>query len=128
MFSKKPKEEMDAGTNYARGVQAEKMASDYLKDKGYSLIKMRYKTKFGEIDIIAVIDDILCFVEVKTRGNERDALESVTARSQIRIEKSALHFLSEYPEYESYGMRFDVIAITPPFHISHLDNAWEARS
>ena len=115
-------------TSHARGVHAEGLAADYLIRKGYLILKSRYKTKFGEIDIIAKKDDTICFVEVKSRGNTMDAFESVTYRSQKRIEQSALSFISEYPEYMESGMRFDVIAVTPPFHITHLDNAWEARS
>lgn len=126
MFGKKPEESQE--TNYARGVRAEALAEDYLKARGYSILRQRYKTKFGEIDLIALQDDVLCFIEVKRRGSEGDAFESVTPRSQKRIEQSALFFLSENPEYYDYAMRFDVIAVTPPFHITHLDNAWEARS
>lgn len=115
-------------TNHSRGLQAEGLASDYLEGKGYKILQTRYKTKFGEIDIIAMKASVVCFVEVKSRNNKGDALESVTPRIQKRIEHSALFFLSEYPHYQDYDLRFDVIAVTPPFHITHLDNAWEARS
>ncbi|MGH1457144.1 MAG: YraN family protein [Alphaproteobacteria bacterium] len=115
-------------TNHARGVEAESLAQEYLEGKGFSVIKTRYKTKFGEIDLIVKQDDVLCFVEVKARSNKASALESVTFRSQKRIERSALFFLSEFPEYIDFGMQFDVITITPPFHVTHLENAWEARS
>jgi putative endonuclease len=118
----------DDMTNYARGVKAENLAVDYLKNYGYEILKTRYKTKFGEIDIIAKHEDCLCFIEVKMRGSERDALESVTPRIKKRIENSALFFLSENAAYNDFGMRFDVIAVTPPFHIRHLDNAWQTRS
>lgn len=115
-------------TNHERGVKAESLAVDYLKNHGYEILETRYKTKFGEIDIIARLEDFLCFVEVKMRANEGDAFESVTARSQKRIEQSALYFLSSFPEYNDYGMRFDVIAVTPSKGITHLDNAWQTGS
>ncbi len=118
------RKKQDGLTNHARGVEAEGLAVDYLQNHGYEILKTRYKTKFGEIDIIAKKDDVLCFVEVKMRGCERDAFESVTARSQKRIEQSALFFLSAFPEYNDCGMRFDVIAVTPSKGITHLDNAW----
>ncbi len=101
---------------------------DYLQNHGYEILKTRYKTKFGEIDIIAEADNVLCFIEVKARKNKVDAFESVTPRIQKRIEQSALFFISEFPEYADYGMRFDVVAVIPPFGITHLDNAWEASS
>lgn len=129
MFSRaKPSCDPEGQTNYSRGVEAEEHAANYLRERGYKIIKQRYKTKFGEIDIIARKGDIVCFVEVKARKTKAEALESVTPRAQRRIEQSALFFLSEYPEYVDFMMRFDVIAIAQPFEITHLDNAWEARS
>ncbi len=113
-------------TNHAVGVQGEDMAAQYLLQQGYNILARRYKTKFGEIDLIVEKEHILCFVEVKIRQSTAEALESITARARTRIEKSALYYLSEHPEMMGRGMRFDVIAIAKPFQITHLDNAWEA--
>ncbi|PCI99990.1 MAG: YraN family protein [Alphaproteobacteria bacterium] len=119
-------------TNYARGVRAEEEAARYLAAQGYAILRQRYKTKFGEIDLIVQKDNLLCFVEVKMRGNIAEALESITSRVQKRIENAALFFLSEHPDYMNYDMRFDVIAMRyapdSTLEITHLDNAWEARS
>ncbi len=128
MFGKDAATQEKGITNYSRGVAAEECARDYLMRKGAQIIRTRYKTKFGEIDLIAKLDDVLCFIEVKSRGSQADAFESVTSRIQKGIEQSALFFLSENPEYADCGMRFDVIAVSPSFEITHLDNAWEARS
>ncbi len=123
---------MSKETNYSRGVMAEGKASSFLEGNKFNILKKRYKTKFGEIDIIAEKGNVLCFVEVKMRGTITEALESVTPRSQKRIENSALLFLSENLEYTDYDMRFDVIAITKgvngDFSITYLDNAWEATT
>jgi len=128
ILPKQKKEE----TSYSKGVRSEKLAGDYLQKKGFSIVEVRYKTKFGEIDIIAKQEALLCFVEVKVRQKFADAMESVTKRAQKRIENSALFFLSEYPEYMNYDMRFDVITISGDMSgnmkISHLDNAWLASS
>lgn len=115
-------------TNYSKGVRAENIAADYLQRKDFGILETRYKTKYGEIDIIAKKDDMICFVEVKVRKNKADALESVTTRAQQRIENAALYFLSENPDYVACDMRFDVITISGDANISHLDNAWLARS
>lgn len=112
-------------TNYARGVGAEELAEKHLSDKGFQILRKRFKTKFGEIDLITQKDNLICFVEVKIRQKQEDALESVTKRARKRIEQSALVFLSQNPQYENYDLRFDVVAISAPFHILHLDNAWE---
>lgn len=126
--SKKSPNKDPQQTSYAKGVAAESKAAEFLIGGGYKIIEQRYKTKFGEIDIIAQKDNILCFIEVKVRRNYADALEAVTPRSCRRIERSALFYLSENPESLTRDMRFDVIAITEGCKISHLDNAWQASS
>jgi len=123
MVTMKPKE-----TNYAKGVQAEKTARGYLEKRGYKLIQARYKTKYGEVDLLMSKDRILCFIEVKARAQELDALEAVTARSRKRIENAALFFLAEHPEYNNFDMRFDVVTVTGDSSVQHLDNAWEVVS
>ena len=49
-------------SNYQIGLNAEIITSNYLKNKGYSILKHRYKTIYGEIDLIASKDDLLIFV------------------------------------------------------------------
>ncbi len=112
-------------TNHAVGIQGEDMAAVYLEEQGYAVLERRYKTKFGEIDLIVEKDEVVCFVEVKIRQTLEDALASVTLRARRRIEQSALFYISQNPEIQGNPMRFDVIAIVKPFQITHLDNAWE---
>lgn len=119
----------DAGiTSYALGVKAEDIAADFLIKKKYKILERRYKTKFGEVDLIAQQKSMICFVEVKARNSEEEALLSVTPRCRKRVENAALLYLSEHPEFSSYDLRFDVVAISRDFHVLHLDNAWEAYS
>lgn len=115
-------------TNHAKGMHAEEMAQAYLVEQGYEIIHTRYKTKFGEIDVIARKGNLICFIEVKMRQNIGDALHAITPRTRKRVEQSALYFLSAYPEAVACDLRFDVVAITKDFKITHLDNAWEAGS
>lgn len=51
-------------TNFKKGVDAERLAADYLQAQGYSILKNRYKTKFGEIDLIIQHKNLIAFVEV----------------------------------------------------------------
>ena len=62
-------------------------ASDYLTKKGYQIIERNYRCRIGEIDIIAIERDCLCFIEVKYRKNEKtgDPLEAVDKRKQQKI-------------------------------------------
>jgi putative endonuclease len=113
---------------YKKGARLEKLAAFYLRAKGYQILKIRYKSSVGEIDIIARRKNQLVFVEVKGRGDLTSALDSVTRRNRARVEQAARHFLAVHPHYIAFDMRFDVVVFTPPFVFRHLDNAWRPRS
>lgn len=113
---------------YKKGHAVEALAALYLRLKGYKIIKMRFKTPGGEIDIIARRKNQIVFVEVKGRGEMQAALESVTVRNQSRVEKAARYFIAQHPQLAGFDMRFDAIVFAPPFSFQHLDNAWAARS
>ena len=120
---------MKAVTSYKKGVIAEQEAAAYLKRKGYKVLKSRYRTKFGEIDLIVRKKKLIAFVEVKAHKAIEDSYYAVTLKTRRRIEQSALWFLSEYPEYSDFDMRFDVLAFgqdpqTGEQSIQYLDNAW----
>jgi putative endonuclease len=87
-----------------------------------------YRTRLGEIDLIARESDTLVFVEVKSRRRGVPA-EAVTPEKQRRLSMAALHFLRKYNLLEVRS-RFDVVAIVwpddrrPP-EIEHIRNAFE---
>jgi len=108
---------------YDAGLKAEKMAAAYLRLKGYKILSERYKTAHGEIDIIAQKNNLIAFIEVKARQTKTQALESITPKMKKRISDSAPHFISQHNDPDM-DYRFDVISVTPPFSIHHLDNAW----
>ena len=94
------------------GKCGEEIAVDFLKEQGYEIIARNYKSRFGEIDIIARDKDTLCFVEVKTRHSKEfgSPEEAVTAFKQRQIAKSALAFLKERALLNKKA-RFDVVSI-----------------
>ena len=104
----------------------ENIASRYLVEKGYDIIKRNYRVKAGEVDIIAMYSGVLVFIEVKTRKNSDFAYarESVNIRKQSPIRNVARSFISEnYISYES--MRFDVIEIyTDNKYIQHFKDTF----
>lgn len=110
-------------TSYQHGLWAESMAAFYLRLKGYRILKWRYKTPIGEIDLIAQKGTALVFVEVKLRPRLDQGLEAVQEKSQRRIEAAARHYMAQ-SRSPVLDMRFDVIAISWPYFIRHLDNAW----
>lgn len=94
------------------GREGEKRVAEYLKKKGYIIVKRNYRDRFGEIDIVAERDNTLAFVEVKTRekGALVSGLEAVNAAKQQRLYKTAMLFLQRINgEYEP---RFDVAEVT----------------
>jgi putative endonuclease len=109
---------------YDLGLRAESYAALWLRLKGYKILAQRYKTHGGEIDIIARKGNSICFIEVKARPDKPTAMECITPKMRARIEKAAMHYIS-HNNVEGCELRFDVIAIYPPFFIHHLDNAWQ---
>lgn len=103
---------------------AEGAAELFLRAKGFEILERRYKTPVGEIDLIAVDDQYLVFVEVKARTSVDIALESITPKMRARINDAASHFFSAKPQYSGYPMRVDVVAVKLPFTIRHLENAF----
>jgi putative endonuclease len=112
------------------GKSGEDLAVRFLRNKGYSIIGTNYRTRYGEIDIIARQRKILVFVEVKTRkGSFLDTpLSAVTATKQRHISMAAQEYLCKNDLFKSEA-RFDVIAVhlegegAP--RIEHIDNAFE---
>ncbi|NCQ89226.1 MAG: YraN family protein [Alphaproteobacteria bacterium] len=114
---------------YDRGVAGEAQAVKYLQANGYEILSERYKTKYGEIDIIARQKNVIAFIEVKARVTVEQALQSITPKMKMRIANAALFFLSECEAANQCDLRFDVIAIQSPLSagntVTHIDNAWQ---
>ncbi|HIJ91483.1 MAG: YraN family protein [Desulfobulbaceae bacterium] len=95
------------------GQQGETLASRYLSRQGYRVILRNYRTKQGEIDIVAEEQGVLVFVEVKTRRSQQcgHPFEAVTPAKCRQISKAALQYLAETGR-EGQPARFDVVAIS----------------
>ena len=116
----------------AGGMQGEALVARYLRERGYQLAAHGYRSRYGEIDLIAWDGDVLCFVEVKTRTNTDMALprEYVTPAKQRRLKKTALCYLQE--KALDCPARFDVAEVyaDSPYsrenaRIEYLENAFE---
>lgn len=94
------------------GTIGEKIAQKYLEKKEYKIICTNYYTISGEIDIIAIKDNNLVFIEVKTRTNVKygNPSEAVNNTKKQHIKRSAAIFLT-HNNYSTYKIRFDVIEI-----------------
>lgn len=111
------------------GRWGENVAVDYLKSKGYSIFDRNYRTPYGEIDIVASSQDLLIFVEVKTRRSTSYGMPeaSITQQKRKHIIDSVGFFFQENPDLD-VDWRIDVIAIcgkktTTKPEIIHFQNA-----
>lgn len=114
-----------------RGAWGEQAAADFLVQKGYTILARNYRTRRGEIDIIAVCEKYLVFVEVKTRRSGRfcTAREAVDERKQRRLILTAEQWMQAHPT--ALQPRMDVIEVygfenEPVYEIHHLENAFDA--
>lgn len=108
------------------GVSAEARAEAYLTEHGYRILARRFKTRYGEIDIVAQADTLLAFVEVKARARIDDAAYAVTPRQQQRIVDAARAWLMTHPEHAAFDLRFDALLIAPKQMPCHLMAAFDA--
>src|SRR5580693_3963492 len=78
---------------FRTGLSAESRAAAYLMAKGYRILAKRFRTPYGEIDIVARRRNLVAFVEVKARATLDDAAFAVTPRQQGRIIDAAQAWL-----------------------------------
>lgn len=111
---------------FRTGVSAEQRAADYLLADGYQVLAQRFKTPYGEIDIIARSRDLVAFVEVKARARLVDAAYAVTPRQRQRIIAAAEAWLAKNPDHADLELRFDAMLIAPGHPPQHLPGAFDA--
>lgn len=93
------------------GADSESMAVTFLKENGYKIIERNYRTKIGEIDIIAKDGDTIVFIEVKARKSRAyNPKEAVTSSKKRKISMVALYYLKSTRQINKRA-RFDVVAI-----------------
>jgi putative endonuclease len=94
------------------GKSGEEMACRELQRQGYAILARRYRTRYGEIDIVARDGPTIIFVEVKARTSDHygDPTESVTLHKQARITAMAEDFIARRG-LAGAPCRFDVVAV-----------------
>lgn len=119
------------GRNNENGAWGERVAASFLRRRFYRVIETGYRSRFGEIDIIARKGKFLVFVEVKLRKSDRfaQAMEFVDAHKQNRLIQTSSMYLAENPT--ELQPRFDVIEVYAPQGaetkrplINHLEDAF----
>lgn len=90
----------------------ENLAETYLKQNGYKILTKNFTCKIGEIDIIGIDKNLICFIEVKTRYNLKYGYpcEAVTRNKMMKIYKSSQVYILKNRLFK-YSFRFDIIEI-----------------
>jgi len=113
---------------FRTGLSAESRAAAYLMAKGYRILAKRFRTPYGEIDLVAKKRNLLAFIEVKARASLDEAAYAVTPRQQARIIDAAQAWLMTHPDHAEFDMRFDAILIAPRRLPRHLLAAFDASA
>jgi putative endonuclease len=113
---------------FRTGLSAETRAAAFLMAKGYRILAKRFRTPYGEIDIVARRRNLVAFVEVKARASLDEAAFAVTPRQQARIIEAAQAWLMAHPEHAEFELRFDAVLIAPRHLPRHLLAAFDAST
>jgi putative endonuclease len=114
-------------SNQSFGKLGEEEAAKFLKGLGYKILARNFRTRWGEIDIVAKDGACLVFAEVKTRTSDRFGApeEAVTRTKQEHLIKAAQIYLSQTKQANALW-RIDVLALLKQndgFAVRHLKNA-----
>ncbi|MDH5365969.1 MAG: YraN family protein [Cyclobacteriaceae bacterium] len=107
------------------GAKGEKLAATYLQNKGYKIVTLNYRYKHSEIDIIAQNENIVVFVEVKTRSSKNfgNPEEAVNDKKERKVIEGAENYIFE--NNWQGRIRFDIIAIDlKTDEIIHFEDAF----
>lgn len=122
---------MPADLRHTLGRLGERFAAEHLERRGFAIVERNYRTRWGELDLVASAGEVLAFCEVKTRragpGIPFDALD---ARKRDRVKRMALAWLAEVQDRPHAGiLRFDAIGVVIDAHgqlvrLDHVEGAF----
>jgi putative endonuclease len=115
------------------GAAGEQLAAEHLTRRGLRILERNFRTRWGELDLIACDQSAIVFCEVKTRVARtagRDPLESVHPRKRQQVRRIAGRWLAERPDRPRVrDLRFDAIGVTLDpqgrlLRLDHVENAF----
>ena len=112
------------------GDKGEAIACAYIKKKGYRIRNKNFRSRFGEVDIIADDSNTLCFIEVKSRSKNYHGRpeEFVDSRKQQKLIKTSKSYITTH-DIKDIPMRFDIVAVDLSLSTCRLfKNAFEAST
>lgn len=95
------------------GERGEALGWNFLRQRGYMILEKNYRTRFGEVDVVAQKEGFVIFLEVKTRKDNRFGLpaEAVDWRKRQKLSRAAQAYLQAH-RLENSPARFDVLSVT----------------
>lgn len=95
------------------GVFGEEQAAGEYRRLGYNILSANYHAPFGELDLIAAQENLLVFIEVRTRDAHAaiTPAQTVDAAKRRKLLATANHYLAAFPELANCDMRFDVVEV-----------------
>ncbi|MEM9582817.1 MAG: YraN family protein [Pseudomonadota bacterium] len=115
---------MSGSTSFHAGESAETSVARSYEQRGFRISATRYKTRSGEIDLIAEQDGQIVFIEVKKSKSHARAAERLSSRQMLRIYETASEFLATCPDGQDTSSRFDVALVDAMGKIEILENAF----
>ncbi len=116
------------------GAEGEQLAAEHLRRRGFEIVDRNYRTRWGELDVVAFDGRVLAFVEVKTRrasGRRGVALEAVNASKQAQVRRMGASWLHDRGRDRPFAavVRFDAIGVTVDARgrllaLDHLEGAF----
>ncbi|MDQ7024761.1 MAG: YraN family protein [Anaerolineae bacterium] len=117
-------------TKKSLGEYGERLAAQFLAQQGYDIVDRNWHCRYGEVDIVARLDNIWAFIEVKTRrsANTESAFTGITPQKQQKFIKTVHLYLSEHNLHDMIW-RIDAIAVAIPHSgspiIEHVEDAFD---
>jgi len=103
----------------AKGNVAEERAALFLEENGYTIVERNFYSRFGEIDIIALKDEVLHFVEVKSALDYESAVQNITPKKLSRIIKTLYVYMKKNALHVDFMV--DGLIVTP-LHVEMIEN------
>jgi len=116
----------DSEKKKRRGKEEEIIAGQYLESIGWIILARNFRSRRGEIDIVAVRENILSFVEVKSanRITKRDLEHVIGIKKRTSIIETSKLFLVINRKYKQYRIRYDVMLIQESACLRHIEGAF----
>ena len=112
--------------NKRKGLHYENQAKNHLLAQGLTLLQQNYHCRFGEIDLIMLQQEVLCFIEVKYRNSMKygGAASAISIQKQNRIIKTALFFITQNDKFKHHSMRFDALLMQQQVACENISIDW----